>query len=140
MMRNKLPKYVQGWVDKEGRPHCYFRRPGYARAPLPGLPWSPSFMAAYEAAMIAPPTPVGATRSKPGSVNAAIAGFYTSLEFRSLAPGTQSMRRAILERFRTDYGHFPIATLPQKFIVVALSKMRPHAARNWLKSIRALMH
>jgi integrase len=137
-MMRKLPKYVQAWVDREGRPHCYFRRPGYPRVPLPGLPWSPPFMAAYEAAKMAVPKPVGINRSKPGSVSAAIAGFYTSLEFRSLAPGTQSMRRAILERFRAEYGTWPMATLPQKFVVVALSKMKPFAARNWLKSIRAL--
>jgi hypothetical protein len=37
----KLPKYVQHWVDDEGRPHCYFRRPGFPRVPLKGLPWSP---------------------------------------------------------------------------------------------------
>ena len=41
----KLPKYVQHWVDDEGRPHCYLRRPGFPRVPLKGLPWSPSFMA-----------------------------------------------------------------------------------------------
>ena len=47
----KLPKYVQHWVDHDGRAHCYFRRRGYPRVRLPGLPWSPSFMAAYEAAL-----------------------------------------------------------------------------------------
>ena len=47
----KLPKYVQHWVDDEGRPHCYFRRRGFPRVPLKGLPWSPSFMAEYEKAM-----------------------------------------------------------------------------------------
>ena len=50
MTRRKLPKYVQAWVDREGRAHFYFRRAGYPRAPLKGLPWSPEFMAAYEAA------------------------------------------------------------------------------------------
>ena len=47
MTRHKLPKYVQGWVDREGWAHCYFRRAGYPRVRLPGLPWSPPFMAAY---------------------------------------------------------------------------------------------
>jgi integrase len=31
-----------------------------------------------------------------------------------------------------------MATLPQKFVVAALNRMKPHAARNWLKAIRAL--
>src|SRR5215475_907982 len=47
----RLPKYVQAWVDREGRAHHYLRRKGFPLARLPGLPWSPSFMAAYEKAM-----------------------------------------------------------------------------------------
>ena len=52
-MKMKKPRYVHGpWIDKKtGLPYCYFRRPGYPRVPLPGLPWSPSFMAEYEKAM-----------------------------------------------------------------------------------------
>jgi hypothetical protein len=46
----KLPKFVQGFVDRHGRPRFYFRRPGFKRVPLPGLPWSPEFMAAYQEA------------------------------------------------------------------------------------------
>ena len=83
-------------------------------------------MRAYEAALGEPRHPIGAKRSKPGSVNAAIAGYYTSLEFRSLAAGTQKMRRAILERFRTAHGDKPMALLPQKFIAHVLSTMKPH--------------
>jgi integrase len=132
------PKYVQAWMDKEGRPYFYLRRPGYPRVKLPGLPWSPQFMAAYEAAQIMPKM-IGASRTKPGSVSAAIVGFYTSLEFRSLSAQSQSMRRAILERFRADYGDYPMGLLPQKFLVAVLSSKKPFAARNWLKSLRALI-
>jgi integrase len=49
------------------------------------------------------------------------------------------MRRAILERFRAEHGDMPIALLPQAFISLTLSTMRPFAARNWLKAIRHLM-
>ena len=69
----------------------------------------------------------------------AIIAYYTSLEFRSLAAGTQAMRRAILERFRAAHGDKPMALLPQKFIAHVLSTMKPFAARNWLKTIRHLM-
>jgi len=37
----RLPKYVQGFIDRHGKPRFYFRRPGFTRLPLPGLPWSP---------------------------------------------------------------------------------------------------
>jgi hypothetical protein len=45
------PKYVHGFIDRHGRPRFYFRRAGFKKVPLPGLPWSPDFMAAYEQAV-----------------------------------------------------------------------------------------
>ena len=113
-------------------------RISYPRVRLPGLPWSPPFMAAYQEALDGPQLIVGAKRTKPGSVSAVIASYYSSLEFRSLAGGTQKMRRAILERFRAAHGDKPIALLPTKFIAVVLGTMKPFAARNWLKTIRHL--
>jgi hypothetical protein len=61
MSRIRL-KYVQAWVDREGRVHRYFRRRGYPRVPLPGLPGSFEFMAAYQAALAGPRTAIGAER------------------------------------------------------------------------------
>lgn len=137
--KTRLPKYVQGWVDDAGRAHHYFRRRGFPRVRLPGLPWSPQFMAAYEQAMSGTPALVGAKRTKPGSLHAAIAGYFTSLEFRSLAAGTQKVRRHILLRFDAAHGDKPIALLPPEFIAHELRGMKPFAARNWLKAIRHLM-
>ncbi len=71
----KLPKYVQAWVDRDGRARCYFRRRGFPRVQLRGLPWSPSFMAAYEAALTGPRTAIGTGRIKPGSVAAVVAEY-----------------------------------------------------------------
>jgi integrase len=134
-------RYVQAFVDrKSGGVYHYFRRPGFPRVRLPGLPGSTEFIAAYQAALDAPQFPIGAAkRSKPGSVSTAIAAYYGSLEFRSLAAGTQAMRRAILERFRAAHGDKPIALLPPKFIALTLSRMKPFAARNWMKAVRHLM-
>jgi integrase len=132
-------KYVQAWVDREGRVHRYFRRPGFPRVRLPGLPGSAEFMNAYQEALGSAPEPVGVKRNKPGSLSAAIAGYYGSQAFRSLTGGTPRMRRAILERFRDEHGDKPIALLPKKFIIAMLDRMEPFAARNWLKAIRHLM-
>jgi integrase len=135
----KLPKYAQAWVDKEGRPHCYFRRPGYPRVPLPGVPWSPTFMAAYEAALTGPRTAIGAGRIRPGSVAAVVAEYFDSQQFfASKSPGTQRMRRGILERFRTAYGDRPFALLPPEWIEAVLDAKPPHAARSWLVTLRSL--
>ena len=47
----KMPKYTHGYIDQHGRPRFYLRRAGHKKIPLPGLPWSPEFMAAREAAL-----------------------------------------------------------------------------------------
>ena len=51
----KMPRFTQAFIDRHGNARFYFRRTGFKRAPLPGLPWSPEFMAAYEAAMAGQP-------------------------------------------------------------------------------------
>src|SRR5262252_8656396 len=51
-------------ADRHGKPRWYFRRPGFKQMPLPGLPWSPEFMAAYEEALAGQPTPIGIGRVK----------------------------------------------------------------------------
>ena len=134
-------RYVQSFVDKKtGAVFHYFRRQGYKRVRLPGLPGSREFIAAYQNALDQPQMPVGAKRTRAGTVNAAIVGYYNStMYFGSLAPGTQAMRRAILERFRADHGDKPIAELPPKFITLTLNKLRPSVACNWFKAIRHLM-
>jgi integrase len=136
----KFPKYCQPWVDKEGRPHCYFRRPGYPRVRLHGLPWSPSFMAEYEKALGGARTAIGAGRIKAGSVAAAVAAYFDSQQFfSSKSAGTQRMRRGILERFRLPpNGDRPFALLPPQWIEALLDGKAPHAARSWLATLRSL--
>jgi integrase len=136
----KLPKYVQAWVDpRDSRAYYYLRRRGYPRGRLLGLPWSPSFMAAYEAAMSGPRTAIGAGRIKPGSVAAVIAEYKDSREFfGSKSAGTQRMRRGILDRFGAAYGDRPFALLPPEWIEALLESKPPHAARSWLATLRSL--
>ena len=54
-MMRRPPKFVQGFIDRNGHARFYFRRTGFKRVVLPGLPWSPAFMEAYEAAMAGQP-------------------------------------------------------------------------------------
>jgi integrase len=134
-------EYVHEFLDRHGKARRYFRKPGFKQIPLPGAPGSDEFMTAYQLALAgqSPPAQVGARRTRPGSVDAAVVGYYNSLAFRSLAIGTQKMRRAILERFRAEHGDKRIAMLPPEFIVRTLGKRSPAAARNWLKTLRGLL-
>jgi len=138
MTRIKL-EYVHEYRSRE-RTYYYFRRRGFKRVRLPGLPGSAEFMAAYQQALSASqPKEIGANRTRPGTVNAAVVGFYQCLAFRETAMGTQLLRRRILEHFRADHGDKRIATLPPEFIRRMLDRMGPGAARNWLKTLRALL-
>jgi len=136
----KLPKFVQAWVDsRDDRAYYYLRRRGFPRVRLSGLPWSPTFMAAYEKALAGARTAIGAGRVKPGSVAAVIAEYFDSREFfGSKSAGTQRMRRGILERFRAAYGDRPMALLPAEWIEALLDSKPPHAARSWLVTLRSL--
>jgi hypothetical protein len=106
MTRIKL-KYVNVVRKKNGQTFYYFRRPGFNRTPLPGLPDCPEFMAAYAAALDRLPEAkieIGANRTVPGTVNAAIAAFYKHHTFTKNRPITQQTDRNILEAFRVKHG------------------------------------
>jgi integrase len=125
-------KYVQSFGG-----YHYFRRRGQTRVRLPGIVGSAEFMAAYQEALATPPTPIGKSlRSKPGSVSAAIAEYLQSQAWRSLTGGTPRIRRPMLESFRQKHGHLALASLPKEFIVALLDTLQPHAARNWIKTLR----
>src|SRR5262245_57285523 len=95
----KLPRYVHAFLDRHGKPRHYFRRAGFKKVPLPGLPWSPGFMAAYDAAMAGQPAPIGAARVLPGSMHALAISYYGSAEYLAMKANSRAVRRGIIERF-----------------------------------------
>jgi hypothetical protein len=139
----RLPKFVHGFIDRHGKPRFYFRRAGHKKLPLPGLPWSPEFMAAYQEAIEgAPRIQIGANRSKTGTVAAAVADYFGSASFvMCLADSTRRTRRRILERFREQHGDKGIATLGKIHVerMVNAKAGTPGEALNFLVAIRALM-
>jgi hypothetical protein len=81
-------KFVHRYRDRHDRFRHYFRRTGFKSVRLPGLPGSPEFMAACQAALAgatAPRIEIGAGRTKPGSVAAAVAAYLGSIDFGNLA-------------------------------------------------------
>lgn len=138
----KYPKYTHGFIDRFGKPRFYLRVPGRKkRTPLPGLPWSPEFMAAREAALDGGKGAIvlGASRTKPGTVNAALVGYYQSSSWSALAKGTRDSRRAILERFREKCGGLQVRHMPRSAIQRILNNLSPAASRNWKKALRGLV-
>ena len=141
-LMRRPPKYVHAFIDRHGKPRYYLRRPGHKPVPLPGMPWSPSFMAIYEAVMKdGPRVDIGANRIKAGTVAAAVTSYFGSWAFRNLAAETQRTRKNILERFREQHGDKRIALLQPDHVrtMVAVKRGTPQAANNFLKTVRALM-
>ena len=141
----KQPKYVHGYTDRLGKPRFYYRRNGVKRVPLPGLPWSPDFMAAYAAAEAsagkpAPPGPIGASRVVPGSLKAALVRYYASTNFtQDLAESTKGAVRNLLERFAAAEGRGErrLRDLQHRHLQAAISKFESASVqRSMLRSIR----
>jgi integrase len=144
------PKYVHGFIDRHGRPRFYFRRAGFKKIPLPGLPWSPEFMEAYEKAVggQSASVDVGAKRTKPGSMRALAVSYFQSVAYRSMAARTQRVYRNMIERFceQTDkegnsFGDKRAALIGREHVVrlIATKAEKPEAANQFRKVLRALM-
>ena len=144
----KLPRYVNGFVDRHGKSRFYFRKAGFKKVPLPGLPWSPDFMAAYQAALAGQPAAIGAARVLPGSMHALAVSYYNSPEYLAMKSGSQRVRRNIIEKFcrETDAngqrnGDKRAALLQRGHIVrfMADRASKPESANGLRKALRALM-
>ncbi len=136
-------KHIHEYADRHGIVRRYVRLPGRKKVALTGAPGTEAFMAAYHAALAgeAPRVEIGASRTMPGTVNAAAISYFNSAAFQAGAPDTIRTRRNILERFRIEHGDKRIALLQRTHIerMVAAKAGTPSAARNFLITVRALM-
>ena len=142
-MMRKPPKYCQGFLDRHGSARWYFRRPGFERVALPGLPWSPEFMAAYQSAAKGDSKKegAGAAKTSPGTVAALVVSYYRSSEYQNLKPITQRTYRSTIEPFRVQHGEKIVAKPKREHVKAIIAKLadRPAVANNWLKSNKILM-
>src|SRR4029453_14198462 len=109
------------FIDRHGKGRFYFRRAGFKPVPLPGLPWSPEFMTAYEEALAGQPAPIGAARVKPGTLRALAVSYFASPAFRSKRPSTQYTYRNIIDRFCAEHGDKRAALLQREHVVKLLA-------------------
>jgi integrase len=138
-------KYVNSFANRDrkgGRVRYYFRRRGEKAIPLPGLPGSEEFMAAYAMALAAQPDQpeIGAGRTLPGTINALVIDYYRSAEWDGLSEDTRKTRRRIIERFRTKHGDKRVSLLRREHVDKMLAQIgKPSAKRHWLKAIKGLL-
>jgi integrase len=136
--------YVQRFKDRHGRVRHYYRRRGAKRLPLPGLPGSAEFMAAYAEALSADPASPEAVRAtaaakrvQPRSMNALILEYYRSQEFIDLEASTKRTYVNMLDRFRAKHGDKGAASVETKHLEAIFQGMagRPGATRNLRKRL-----
>lgn len=135
-------KFVHEFRDRQGVLRRYFRRHG-KRIPLPGLPGSEEFSDAYKAALGGPETraPIGAARTLPGTIGAAVAAYFNSAGFISLSESTQATYRGIIEGLRDKHGDKRLATLERRHVEHMMGEkgQKLTAANNLLRMLRMLM-
>jgi integrase len=102
MTRIRL-KYIHQFRDRKGNLRRYVRRPGMRRVPLPGLPGSPEFMAAYAAAMSGKPVPT--LRHGEGTLSDLVTRYFTSSRFTNLSTTSQAAYRRVLGKHCERDGH-----------------------------------
>ena len=142
-LMTRPPKYVNGFIDRHGRPRFYFRRAGFKKVALPGLPWSPEFMQVYEQALAGEgQIEVGARRTMPGTMRALVVSYFQSMDFLSLRPSSQESYRAVAESFCREHGDKRVAMLQREHVVklIAARAQKRVGSANWLlKVLRLLM-
>ncbi len=139
--RLKLPKHVHGFVDRHGKPRYYARKPGFKSVPLPGLPFSPEFMSAYDIAIgDTKPVEIGASKTNPGTISALVVAYYKSGAWTGLTEDTRKTRKRYIESFRAQHGDKRVAMLQRQHLEKMLAEISNlYARRHWLKAIKGLM-
>ena len=138
----KLPKFVHGYINRHGKPTYYLRRRGYMKVRLPGLPWSPGFMATYQEALAGQPAVVpGRSKIKPGTIDAVALSYFSSPAFTQLATNSKANYRSAIERFCRQHGNRMVADLERQHVIKLLAGLadKPQAANQLRKILRALM-
>jgi integrase len=136
-------RYIQAYTDRIGKARYYFRRKGFPKVTLPGLPGSNEFMEAYRRALDGAP----AAKKHParpfisGSVDALVSQFYGSAQWAALRPSSQRIYRGILEPFRQEHGDKPVSLLERKHVqeMIAERASKPHSANAFKGLLRNLM-
>lgn len=139
MSKIRLP-YVQAYRDCRGKVRHYVRRRRKPNVPLPGLPGSPEFMAAYQDAIAsdghAPPG-----RHKERTIGYLVARFYRSAAFTNLAPSSQKAYRLILDKFSREDGHRLVRDMPTAVaasIIEEIGATRPGMANLTAATLKRL--
>lgn len=117
-------KYL--WKTRQkGRVYWYYRR-GSRSIRLAGEYGSAEFLDDYRRIHATFETPTEKTTAKPGSLKALIEDYKKTQKYLIKKPKTKKGYLLYLDVLETTYGHLPVATLPQPFIIALRDKYLDH--------------
>ncbi len=134
-------KWIHRFRDRHGKVRHYFRRPGMKRIALLGEPGSIAFMEAYQAALDGAGLQRPESRTRPGTIAAAVEGYFASLEYVQLGSNvTKATYRRALNAIAREHGEKPIRLLESHHIksIMAQKIETPAAANSFLRYIRMI--
>jgi hypothetical protein len=138
-LRREHPRYVHKYTDQHGRLRYYFRRRGSAKVPLPGLPWTPEFMVAYNTALVGaalplPSTLLGGVKAKrgidPNTVQPLIGVYLLMLKGKIVYIGSSLNMPNRVAGHRTNGRPFD-----QVFYIATMANQREALERTLIKAI-----
>jgi integrase len=133
-----LPKYVVREIRANGSARLRFKRRGWPVIQLPALD-SKQFETAYKAALNGKKPPIGASRTRSGTLNELIVSLLTSAYWRDGYKGsTRDGHRYRLDQLREKHGDKPATDLDAKHLHAMLAKLTPVNQKNWIKTFRVL--
>jgi len=149
-MPRRLPPGCSEDRDRHGNVRVYYRAKGRPKARVRGTPWTPKFMAEYEAAKSATASPPRNSGIRTGSWRWVCVRYFSECaEYKLLDRRTQQVRRLILEgtfdepiapRSSKYFRDFPIQEMGIDAIEVLRDRKlaTPEAANSRIKAIRAV--
>lgn len=132
------------YTDRHGLRRWRFRKGGFSRE-LGTDFGSTEFVARYEAARLELETGrkagAGADKSADGSVNALVASWYMSPDWKALGDLTKKTYRGVIEPFREKHGDKPVNRLERRHVMGFLAEKSetPSAANNLRKRLGQLL-
>lgn len=147
-MKIRLPKHVTKDKGPDGKERFYYRRPGQKKIRIRGTPWTPSFMAEYEAATGGVKYKQPLQPEKKGTFSWLCEQYYLSSDFKKLDPNkTQKTRRSTLNSIcneptvaggKTLMGSVSISAWNKKAVRIARDRVadQPDKASARVKAMR----
>ena len=142
-MANLRLRNVQAFVDRHGHVRHYYRRLGFKRVALRGLPGSPEFMEDYAAASAGqvPRRTLIDRTALPGTMRYLAVSYKGSKEYREMEARTQRVYGNAIDRLCEKHGDKRVEKLERYHINLMMSEKAdtPESANMLRRVLRAMM-